>query len=84
MTLNPRALALATGLLAAGMMLVVGVANRFSPGYGLAFLELAASLYPGYDAGNTWADILIGAAYALVDWAIAGWLLAWLYNRFAR
>jgi hypothetical protein len=83
MNLNPRAMALAFGLLAGGMLLVVGLINMMSAGYGQAFLDLMASLYPGYDADGTLVDVIIGTGYGLVDWAIAGWLLAWLYNRFA-
>jgi hypothetical protein len=83
MTLNPRAMAMALGLLVGGMMLVVGLANLAMPGYGQAFLDVLASIYPGYNAGGTLVDVIVGTLYGLVDWAIAGWLLAWLYNRFA-
>ncbi len=83
MQLQPRAMAITIGLLAGGMMLTVSLINRVSPGYGLALLELAGSLYPGYHAGTGLRDVLLGTLYALVDGAIAGWLLAWLYNRFA-
>ena len=45
-------LALTTGILWSTAILVVGVTNLMSPQYGRAFLELVASLYPGYHPGS--------------------------------
>jgi hypothetical protein len=42
--------ALAIGLFWGGAILLVGVSNLIWPGYGQAFLQLAASMYPGYSA----------------------------------
>ena len=48
------------------------------------FLELLASVYPGYSAERTFESVLIGTGYALVKGAVLGWGLAWLYNRLAQ
>lgn len=80
MKFNIGALALAVGLFWGGAILLVGVANLVWPGYGVAFLELASSIYPGYTAGATVAQVIIGTLYGLVDGAIGGAVFGWLYN----
>ena len=65
MKFNIGALALAVGLFWGGAILLVGVSNLIWPGYGQAFLQLAASMYPGYRAGATFGQVVIGT---LTDW----------------
>lgn len=60
--------------------LAVGVSNLVWSGYGDEFLDVLGSIYPGYDALPTLSSVLVGAGYALFDGAVAGALLAWLYN----
>ena len=84
MTLNPRALAYAGAALWGGSALLVGLLNLSSPDYGREFLELLASVYPGYRADRSVEDVLVLTGYALVDGGVCGWLLGWLYNRFAK
>jgi len=84
MKLNAKALAYAGGALWAGSFLIVGLVNLSTPSYGLEFLELLASLYPGYTADRTFESVLIGTGYALIDGAVGGWVLGWLYNRLVR
>jgi hypothetical protein len=38
-----------------------------------------SSIYPGYEVGG-FGSVVVGAGYGLVDGAIAGLILAWLYN----
>lgn len=83
MTLSTRGLAWSMGLLWGGVMLVVGVANLVFSGYGVGFLEWAASFYPGYGGPAGFGSVVVVTLYGLVDGAVGGWLLAWLYNRFA-
>lgn len=73
-------LALVWGVLA---MLLTGVTNLIWPTYGRAFLEVMASVYPGYHAGISLGQVIVGTLYGLLDGAIAGAVFAWLYNRFA-
>ncbi len=83
MHLSTRAAALAAGLFWGGAMLAVGVVNMAAPAYGAQFLKVVASIYPGYEASGTLADVVVGTVYGIVDAAIGGWLFAWLYNKVA-
>jgi hypothetical protein len=84
MKLNIKALMIALAILWAGAVFIVGVANLIWPDYGKAFLLILASIYPGYKASGLFGDMIAGSLYALVDGAIAGLILGWLYNFFAR
>ena len=80
MRFNISALSLTIGLFWGGSVLLVGLASLAWPGYGRAFLELAASIYPGYRAGASIGQVVIGTLYGLVDGAIGGAVFGWLYN----
>ena len=80
MKLNIGALAAAVGLFWGGSILLVGVSNLIWTGYGSAFLQLAASIYPGYSGTASFGQVIIGTLYGLVDGAIGGAIFAWLYN----
>ena len=80
MRLNVIALSVAAGLLWGAAVLVVGCANLVWPGYGVAFLELVASIYPGYHPGTGIGSVITGTLYGLIDGAIAGAIFGWLYN----
>jgi hypothetical protein len=82
MKLNVKALALTVGILWALAVLVVGAANLIWSGYGGAFLQLIASIYPGYHAAGSPGDLIVGTLYALLDGAIGGLVFGWLYNLF--
>jgi hypothetical protein len=43
-----------------------------------------ASVYPGYTGEPSFGQVIVGTLYGLVDGAIGGALIAWLYNRFAE
>ena len=64
----------ALGVLTAGWMAAFGL--------GVAFVEMAASFYIGY--GPSFLGALIGALWAFFDAAIAGALIAVIYNVAAR
>ena len=83
MKLNLRALTIAFAILSAGAVFIVGVANLIWSGYGKAFLQMLASIYPGYKASGLFGDMIAGSLYALVDGAIMGLILGGLYNLFA-
>lgn len=83
MKLSIRALTIVSALLWGGGLLFVGVLNIASASYGGAFLQMMSSVYPGFHASRTFADLLVGTIYALVDGAICGFLFGWLYNGFA-
>ncbi len=71
------AFAVVWGILA---MFLTGVANLISSGYGQPFLELMASVYPGYQATASFGQVLIGTLYGVVDGVVTGAVFAWLYN----
>ena len=79
MRLQPKALAIAVGLLWGGCILLVGVAHEIWPGYGGTMLDLAASIYPGFHPGG-YGAVIVGSLYALLDGAVGGAVIAWLYN----
>ena len=84
MKFNITALALTAGLIWAGAILVVSLANLLWPGYGQAFLDLIASIYPGYHPGHSIGSVIAGTLYGLVDGAIGGAIFGWLYNLLAH
>jgi hypothetical protein len=84
MKLNVRAFAIVSALLWGVLaMLLTGLANLIWPNYGREFLQVMASVYPGYYATRSFTQVIIGMGYGLVDGALCGMLVAWLYNRFA-
>ena len=80
MRLNTIAMAVAFGILWGACLLLVGVANMIWPSYGQAFLQLCASIYPGYHPGTGVGSVVIGTIYALVDGFVGGAIFGWLYN----
>lgn len=84
MTLNIKALTLTGGIVWCAAVLLAGILNLISGHYAVGFLKVMASLYPGYQASGSFGDILVGALYAFIDGAVAGLVVAWLYNRLSR
>ena len=85
MRLSAKALAIAAALLwGVGGMFLTGFMNLIAPPFGEHFLLTMSSVYPGYHATRTLADVLVGTGYGLVDGGICGLLFAWLYNAFAK
>ena len=83
MRLNITAMAMAFGLLWGACILTVAAANVIWPSYGQAFLQLCASIYPGYRPGTGIGSVVTGTIYALLDGGVGGAVFAWLYNLFA-
>jgi len=83
MQLSVKGMAVACGVLWGVCVVLLGVANLVLPGYGRAVLDLAASIYPGYDPGGGPGGVIVGGLYSLVDGAAGGAIFAWLYNRAA-
>jgi hypothetical protein len=83
MKLSLKALAIAGGTVWGGAILLVGLANLIWEGYGLAVLEFAASIYPGYDVEGDVGQVIVGTLYGLLDGAIGGLVFGFIYNVFA-
>ena len=84
MKFSVKGLALASGILWGLAMLGTGLANLIWVGYGQQFLQTMASVYPGYHATRSIAEVVVGTLYGIVDGLIGGAVFAWLYNQFAR
>ena len=83
MKFNEKQLAVACAILWGACMLVMGLANMVWRGYGQDFLNVMASVYPGYHAAGTWLQVAIGTLYGLVDGLVGGFVFGWLYNHLA-
>ena len=83
MKLNIKALALASAILWGLAMLVMGLANLIWGSYG-QFLQMMSSVYPGYHATRTIAEVIVGTLYGAGDGLVGGAVFAWLYNQFAK
>ena len=84
MKLSVRAMAITSGLVWGGCMLTCGLVNLASPAYARRFLKLMSSVYPGFHNSRNVRDVLVGAAYGLVDGAMGGAVVAALYNGVAE
>ena len=81
MKLDVKSTAVALAVVWGGWgIFLTGVANLIWPDYGQAFLEMMASVYPGYQATASFGQVLIGTLYGAVDGAVIGAVFAWLYN----
>ena len=81
MKLSVKGMAWAGALLWGGGVFVTALTNYSRASYGLSFLNVIDSIYPGYHAATGMASVLTGTGYALFDGAVGGALFAWLYNR---
>ncbi len=84
MKFNIKALALASAILWGFAMLGTGLANLIWGGYGQQFLQTMSSVYPGYHATRSVAEVVVLTLYGVVDGLIGGAVFAWLYNQFAK
>jgi len=83
MKFSVKGLAFASAILWGVAMLGMGFANLSWANYGQQFLQTMASVYPGYHASRSLAEVIVGTLYGAVDGFVAGAIFAWLYNQFA-
>ena len=83
MKLNLKALTIASAIGWGACFLLVAVANVVWPPYGESWLQLGQSIYPGYNGPAGFGSVIIVTIYAVLDGAVAGAVVAWLYNTFA-
>ena len=81
--LSVKALSITFAIFWGGSILITGLANLIWPSYGTAFLEVAASIYSGYQTTASFGAVMVGTLYGLLDGFIAGLIIGWLYNLFA-
>jgi len=82
--LSVRGLALTVGILWGGCVFLVGIGNLMWSSYGVAFLEIPRSIYPGYASMAGLGGVMVGSLYALFDGVILGAVFGWLYNALRR
>ncbi|MGD8319754.1 MAG: hypothetical protein PVJ02_04855 [Gemmatimonadota bacterium] len=80
MKLSVKGLAAAAAILWGGCILFTGIVNLVWSGYGVTFLGMVRSVYPGYAGTSGFGGVIVGTLYGAVDGAVCGALLAWLYN----
>jgi len=72
-----RPLALTLGTIIGAYMFLMGMGAML--GWGTELVKVIGSLYIGY--GPTFLGALIGGVYGFIDGAIAGALIAFIYNK---
>ena len=67
------------------VVFLVGLANQLWPTYGVEFLKIIDSIYPGYHFGE-WGlgGVIVGTLYAILDAWIIGVIFALIYNKFTK
>ena len=83
MKLNVKALAITSAITWSGCLVLIALANLVFPPYGESWLQLAQSIYPGYNGTAGLGSVIIVTFYGALDGAVLGAVIAWLYNRFA-
>jgi len=83
MKFSVKGLALVSAILWGLAMLTMGLGNLIWGSYGQQFLQVMSSVYPGYHATRSVADVIVGTLYGISDGFIGGAVFAWLYNQFA-
>ncbi|MFA5167289.1 MAG: hypothetical protein WC530_02015 [Candidatus Omnitrophota bacterium] len=78
--MSVKAFALAGGILWGSALLIVGLLNLASLGYGKSFLDAIGSVYLWHPSAASAGSVLVLACLGFLDGAIGGLLFAWLYN----
>ena len=76
--LNAKNLGLTLGIIW-GLALLIVTLISVPTGYGMAFLNIFDSIYPGY--AITYVGAIIGLVYGFIDGFVGGFLIAWIYNK---
>ena len=76
--LSASRLAFAGGIIWALCMFVTTLIS-VPTGYATLFLDMMASIYPGYTI--SWGGSIVGLIYGFFDAFIGLYILAWIYNK---
>ena len=80
MKINQKALGLSLGIVWGGCLFFT-TWLCYLAGYGREFLNIAQSIYPGFSISPLGS--VVGFVYGFVDLFVCGYIVAWIYNRFA-
>lgn len=78
--LSIKGLAITAAIFWGLALLIVGSANIIFPRYGITFLEVIGSVYPGYQPGTGFSSVIVGSLYGVIDAGIGAAIFAWMYN----
>ena len=67
-------------IVGAGLLWGGAILHRVDPSYGVNFLGMTSSLYPGLPSAGTAGSLAIGTIEGLIDGGISGFLLSLLYS----
>jgi hypothetical protein len=81
MKLNPKSLGLAGGVLC-GLWILLFTIVAVSTGYGVGYLEIMTTLFPGYTI--TFAGGIVGLVYGAIFGFIEFYIIGYLYNYFNK
>lgn len=84
MRLSVKGMTIAAGLLWAAAILCVGIIHMADPSYGVNFLQMTSSVYPGFHSAGTAQGLAVGTIEGFIDGAITGLVLSLLYNAFTH
>ncbi len=79
--ISPLGLGMALGLVWLMSIVIISLLAMYV-GYGVALVDLLATVYSGYELSAI--GILIGAGWSFLDGFIGGGLIAFFYNLFVR
>ncbi len=83
MALNPKAFALAGGIIWGVAVFVMAILPMFTggltTGYGVGFTHAIGTIYLGVQPGISGA--ILGLVYGFIDAFIGCFIFAWLYNK---
>jgi hypothetical protein len=66
-------------------VLGVGTANFLWPTYGVEFMKVIDSIYPGYHFGEMgFGGVIVATLYAILDAWVIGVIFALIYNKFTK
>ncbi len=79
--LNGQRVGLALGAVIALYLLFLALVSKYF-GWGTPIVHLISSIYLGYDA--TLRGIVMGMLWGFLDFFIAGYIFAWVYNKLGK
>ena len=79
MRLNPKAFALACGVVW-GAAILIATAWLLIFGFQGQLMQQLDHFYFGYSV--SWIGAIVGGIWGFCDGFIGGWIFAWLYNKF--
>lgn len=79
---NTKRVALAGGIIWALGMFVTTIISIYTNGYAQEFLNIMASIYPGYTISL--AGSVIGAIYGFLDVFVLVYIFTWIYKKLGK